>query len=133
MSHPRGAVPFEVDGKAYSLRYTALGIASISSELGDRAPGLFRDMIGGESDPFAAIRATLTFFKYGLRHQIKDISDEQAGDLIDALTIPVAAGLIGRAWMAAQGVTLPKPDGEIDARPPMPVVTTAAAPTGLNS
>ena len=119
----RGEVGFEADGQQYTLRLSFNALCALEGKIGQT----FNVVIAAMADParmsFVNIRALLWA---GLLHHHRTMTIDAAGDLIEAVGIAEAVGLIGEAVALA----FPQPEG--DGRPlaapgnGMPTITSAA-------
>lgn len=96
----KGTVAFTAEGQGYTLLLDFNALCDLSDEL----PGL---MGGGQElkDP-RQIRAV---FHAGLKRHHPDLTVEEAGDIIQAVGVAQAAGILGRAFQASFGSEVGKP------------------------
>lgn len=104
----RGAVHFSAGGSDHVLRFTTNRICALEESTGRRIQA-FAEAIGDEATFTVGDLRTLLAFGC-------DISRDLAGDLVDDLSIQVAAELVGRALSLAFGApedaTTGKPVGK---------------------
>lgn len=90
----RGTVAFDVDGQSMHLRITTNAMVAYQDAMGET---FLRGMVALEADPtdMRRLRA-LT------RHAIDgDVTDDRAGEIIDAMGIADMVALLSRATVAA--------------------------------
>jgi hypothetical protein len=97
----RGEVGFEAAARTWSLRYTTNRICAIEAETGRSIIALAHTL---EDETQISVRLLRALFRGGLS---QPVTDEEAGELIDALGLARAVELICAAFMAA----VPQVDG----------------------
>lgn len=83
-------VDFEADGKVWTLRYGINALCALEGLTGRKAMDVLAGL-DGDSMQMADFR---TVFQAGITEKI---SGDAAGDIIDAIGIPMAADLLGKA------------------------------------
>jgi len=96
MNSTRGAVPFEVEGESYVLRLTTNAQVRYQDAAGE---SLLRAVAALQKEP-DDLRRLRRIVWAGLSH-IPGMTEEKAGDLMDALGLHEAARLIGEAFRLA--------------------------------
>lgn len=108
----RGDVALEADGATWTLRYTVNAIARTERAFGDLPWHKVLARV------FDADKATtddmIRLFRAGLWHHHRDLTEEQAGDIMED------AGLteVAKAVLEALGVAMPAPREVAPADPP---------------
>ena len=99
MSNPtRGEIGFDAGGRHYRLVYSVNALCALEDKLGEGAFSIAQMM----SDPARMRIATVrTLFWAGLRDHHADMTEEAAGELMGAITIPIALEHVGAAMAAA--------------------------------
>jgi hypothetical protein len=115
MATPRGDVRFEADGMSYTLRFGTNALITLEQELGITINEIIERL---QASPSMALMRLL--FWAGLLKRHPDMTQAQAGDVLDDVTFERATSLITEALAAAF------PDAKADpANPPKARATTA--------
>ncbi len=119
----RGEVGFEIDGKAWTLRFTANALCELETAYDLPIQQVIAKLQGEAGS--VRVGDLRQFFLAGLRDQHPEVTIVDAGRMMSDMGLPAAGELIGRA------VTLAFPDAE-DGEPARPR-KGAAAGTGQAS
>lgn len=90
----RGDVRFEADGTPYTLRFDFNALCALEAELG----GDIASLAAGGAAKAATLR---TMVRIGLARHHGDMTDAQAGDVIDGVGLAAMTDFVGRAFEAA--------------------------------
>lgn len=100
MSSKRGTIEIEAEGELYRLRFTTNAMARYQDRAGETVTQAFRALdAGGQSEDLDAIRLRRLF--WAALSSEHEVSEEEAGDVMDALGIQMAAQRLGEAIRAA--------------------------------
>lgn len=105
----RGEVSFDLDGEAYTLRFSTNAMCELEDATGVPVLQLANSL---QDETSVSIKTLRAMFAAGLSDS-RSVTAPQAGDIIDALGIPRAGELIGQAFMAA----FPEADSDAEGKP----------------
>ncbi len=94
----KGEYAIEANGKSVTFKYTTNALCELESKMGLSIPEIGQKILGGENISFAAIR---TLFWAGLIANNRDITEAEAGELIDAIGFQEATNGISQAFALA--------------------------------
>lgn len=113
MANPhRGEVAIEVEGESYTLRYTVNAVARVENSFGGMP---WHKVIGKVFDVENALTEDLIrLFRGGLWHHHRDLTEEDAGDLMESMGMAETAKVV----IQALGLATPEPkEGNKTVRP----------------
>lgn len=118
MANPvKGEVAFEAAGRPYTLSFSVNALCELEEALGLSVARISEVMGDDNSVSLRNVRALVWA---GLRDHHPEVTQVEAGRLIDAVGIAEAVGLVGRAFMLA----FPQEDARgSDARRPLGAAT----------
>ncbi len=120
----KGGVPFHADGTPYTLIYSTNALCVLESTMG-RSVSMALDLL---ADPAKArVSDVRTLFWAGLQDQHPDLSQPDAGRIMDALGIMPTLDLMMRA------VALAFPPAKVGAENSRPLANATHAGTGMVS
>lgn len=94
-----GIVTFQFEGKTWSLFFGINALCDLEYQVGD--PMEVRRLMDAKQDDLAAFSTIRAGFWAALRGNHPDIGLEDAGRMIDALSMPKAGSLTAQALVAA--------------------------------
>jgi hypothetical protein len=127
MANPhKGEVGFEIDGTPYTLRFSANALCELEDEL-----GLGVNAIAGQlADPKdLRLKTVRAVFWAGLRDHHSEITLIQAGEIVTAMSLPVALETIANAFSAA----FPSRETKTDPQKPVPSAGPAKTVDGTGN
>ncbi len=117
----KGEVGFEADGKPYTLVFSINALCELEDRMGEAVSGI--DSLASSRKRFRTIR---TVFLCGLLDHHPELTEREAGRIIDAIGIERADALVGEAFALAFPEAKPLP---LDSKP----APASRARTGLPS
>ncbi len=125
----KGEVGFDLEGKPYTLRFSANALCELEDALDCGINAVAAQLSKPESLRLKTVRAV---FWAGLQDRHPQVTLQEAGEMVTALTLQGALGLIGQGLSAA----FPQVDGvegDTKQRPPQPAPATDPAGIGTTS
>ena len=122
----RGEVDFKVDGKTWTLRYSANALCELEDHLGKTTGEIIAAM---QSPSGASMRMLRSIFWGGLIDDQPDVDVKAAGDLMTSVGVGRVSELVGDAFARAFP-DVDEPAEEPDGRPRK---GSEAAGTGMKS
>jgi hypothetical protein len=115
MANPvKGEAAVTIDGVEYTLRFTMESMVQISRRYGNRGVlGIFNDLLSSPDGPPPEMERLI--FWQALRHHHKDITEEQAGDILWSAKLNHRGVEI---LSAAIATAFPGRDGDADPQTP---------------
>jgi hypothetical protein len=94
----KGEYKIEANGNSVTLKYTTNALCELENKMGLSIPEIGQKILGGENISFAAIR---TLFWAGLIATGPEVTEAEAGELIDAIGFQEATNGISHAFALA--------------------------------